>query len=187
MVEGTTLEGAFDKTERLVAGVRREQWGQPTSCSDYGVAALIDHLVGTVRTFAAGVAGQPDSGGSGTYATQGEPAREFREAADRALEGWREGAADRLVQVGSDEAPGSVVFNLMLVECVAHGWDLATATGQPAPYSDAEAEAALAFVTEMLQPEHRGPDQNFGPAVPVPADAPPLDHLMGFLGRHPAG
>ena len=43
-------ERALDEAARLVDGVRPDQMGLPTPCSDWGVRALITHLVaGNVR------------------------------------------------------------------------------------------------------------------------------------------
>lgn len=173
MVELASLHAVFDRTARLLSGIEPEQWEQPTPCSDFDARALAGHLVDFLQTFAAAVAPQrradehvepvePGAGSTGAERpTQATRAREFRAAADRAIEGWREGAAERLVAIGPDEMPGALAFDLMLVECLAHGWDLAVATGRPAPYTDAQAEAALAAVTPMLTDDSRGPGRQF--------------------------
>lgn len=180
MTEPAILQGVFDRTAQLLAGIGREQWELPTPCPDYNVAALAGHLVEFLQTFAAAVGGRPaEAGGDG-------PAGKFRAAADLAVEGWRDGAAERPVTVGPEEVPGALAFDLMLVECLAHGWDLAVATGQPVPYTDGQAEATLAAVTPMLTGDSRGPGRQFGAAVPVPDDAAPLARLVGFLGRDPS-
>ncbi len=74
----------------------------------------------------------------------------------------------------------------MLMEYIGHGWDLAVATDQPTPFSEAAVGAALAAGRKMLKPEYRGPDKSFGDVVEVDDDAPALDQLIGFLGRDPA-
>lgn len=181
MTEPDVLASVFAGTAAVVAGIDREQWALPTPCPDYDVSALAGHIVEFLETFAAAV--HP----SGDQPTADGPAARIRAAADRALAGWQDGAAERFVAVGPDELPGALAFDLMLVECLAHGWDLAVATGQPMPYADAQAETALAAVTPMLADADRGPGEQFGPAVPVPDDAPPLDRLVGFLGRDPGG
>lgn len=180
MAEPVLLQGVFDRTERVLAGIGDGQWQRPTPCPDYDVGTLAGHLVEFLQTFAAAVSGQAAETGR---PAGDEPARGFRASTDRAVQAWRDGAAERMVAVGDDELPGAVVFDLMLVECLAHGWDLAVATAQPVPYTDAEADAALAAVTPMLSDDSRG--EQFGPAVPVPADAAPLARLIGFLGRDP--
>jgi uncharacterized protein (TIGR03086 family) len=71
-----------------------------------------------------------------------------------------------------------------LNELVVHGWDLAVATGQPYRADAESVPACLGFVAPMARPE--GTPGLFGPPVPVPADAPDLDRLLGLSGRDPA-
>ena len=77
---------------------------------------------------------------------------------------------------------GVVALNEVLV----HGWDLAAATGQPYEVDQAAAEACLRFAVDLAAgaPEMR--NGMYGPVVPVPADAPVLDRLLGQTGRNPA-
>ena len=81
--------------------------------------------------------------------------------------------------------PGNMVFNMTVMEYLAHGWDLATATSQPVPYSEGEAEDALERAQATLPPEYQGEGQAFGAVVPVDDDAPAIDRFVGFMGRQP--
>jgi uncharacterized protein (TIGR03086 family) len=74
---------------------------------------------------------------------------------------------------------------MMLIEYVGHGWDLAVATGQPVPYAEPEAQAALEAARGMLMPAYRGPGQTFGDEVEVSADAAAMDRFVAFIGRDP--
>ena len=65
-----------------------------------------------------------------------------------------------------------------------HSWDLARATGQDVDL-DADFAAALLGGMREMEDAMRGSGQ-YGPPVPVPADAPVVDRLMGFIGRDPA-
>ena len=65
-----------------------------------------------------------------------------------------------------------------------HGWDLAVATGQP--YRIDAKEWPRAWVSRP-DGAAEGTPGLFGPPVPVPADAPELDRLLGLSGRDPAG
>ena len=58
------LERVLDKTGTIVTGVTPDQYDQPTPCPDYDVKALVNHITGWVRSFAAGANG-------GTY--EGDP------------------------------------------------------------------------------------------------------------------
>jgi uncharacterized protein (TIGR03086 family) len=72
-----------------------------------------------------------------------------------------------------------------IVELLGHGWDLARATGQPAGYPDGLVERTLAQARHGLADRPDGPGAPFAAEVPVPAGAPAIDRLAGFLGRQP--
>ena len=85
-----------------------------------------------------------------------------------------------------DPQPAEMVFNMTVMEYLTHGWDLAVGSGQPVPYTEAEAAEVLARAEGTLPPQYRGGDMPFGEIVPVAADAPAIDRLAGFMGREPA-
>ncbi|NHC43889.1 TIGR03086 family metal-binding protein [Motilibacter aurantiacus] len=172
------LESVLDKTAALIAEVRAEQGALPTPCPGYDVSALVGHQVEWVSRFADALAGGPATPQPGLLAGD-----QFRAAAERAVAALRAGASDREVSLGGDPLPGAAVAGMMLMEYITHGWDLAEATGQPIPFSEDEAEAALATGRSMLTPELRG--DAFAFEVPVPDDASAVDRLVGFLGREP--
>jgi hypothetical protein len=68
---------------------------------------------------------------------------------------------------------------------MTHGTDLAMATGQTIPYSEAEAAETLARAEKTLPPQYRGDHMPFGHIVPIANDAPAVDRLHAFLGRRP--
>lgn len=169
------LGAVLAKTGRLVAGVRPEQRALPTPCPDYDVGRLVDHLAGWASSFAARAGGGSSEGDPNDYRAGSDPAAEFDASAVRILGGLRAGG----------EGTGAVNVGVLLMEYVTHGWDLATATGQPVPYSAAEAEAALAAGQQMLAPEYRGPGKTFGDEVELTDPAGAVDRLVAFLGRDP--
>jgi hypothetical protein len=79
------------------------------------------------------------------------------------------------------EATGAERLQIRLYDLLAHGWDLAQATGQPAALPDDVAEQSLAFVRTQLT-EHARPGR-FGPAERVAEDARAIERLVAFLGR----
>jgi uncharacterized protein (TIGR03086 family) len=70
-------------------------------------------------------------------------------------------------------------------EVLLHGWDLAAATGQTWSSDPAAVERCLGFVRDLAAGSPEVRDGMFGPEVPVPADAPALDRLLGLAGRDP--
>jgi uncharacterized protein (TIGR03086 family) len=169
------LADAVDRTARLVAGIKPDQWADPTPCSDWDVQSLVAHLINGNTIVAAVVAGKPP-----TYQSL---LADFEQSATPMVAAFRlPGALDREVEVPYGRVPGVIALHLRLTELLAHGWDLARATGQPADFADDLVEQELAYTVEALTaiPPGRSP---FEPPAPVAAEAPPLDRLAARLGR----
>jgi uncharacterized protein (TIGR03086 family) len=187
MREIDLLSGIVTKTGDLVAGVSPDQLDASTPCPEYDVRALVDHLVGWIQSFAASANGTTFEGDPSAVRAGDDPAAEFRAAADRLVAGWREHGFDRKVAImGGDGQPAEMVFNMTVMEYLTHGWDLAVATGQPVPYTEAEAADVLRRAEGTLPAQYRGGEMPFGDIVQVPDDAPTVDRLAGFMGRDPA-
>jgi uncharacterized protein (TIGR03086 family) len=178
------LQSVLAKDEALIAAVGSDQLRGPTPCPDYDVGTLVNHIVGWAQAFEAGANGREHEGDPATY-TSADPVADFREAAAGVVAGWRAGGVDRKVGITGGKLPGQMVLAMTIMEFVAHGWDLATATGQQVPFSDDELAAALARAETTLPPEYRGAGKPFGDQVEVPADAPVLDRFVAFMGRRP--
>jgi uncharacterized protein (TIGR03086 family) len=185
MHEVELLTGVLDKTGDVIAGVGADQGRLPTPCKEYDVTALVNHIVGWIQVFDAGSNGRPFEGDATAYRCGANPEAEFRAAAAGVVAGWETHGLDRQVRVVSGEMPGEMVFNMTLMEYLAHGWDLATATGQEPPYTDDEATETLARAEGTLPPQYRGSDMPFGPPVAIDPDAPAVDRFVAFMGRQP--
>jgi len=183
MTEIDILESVLGKTGDIIAGVGDDQLTQPTPCSEYDVAALRNHVVGWSQAFAAASVERPFEGDAMAYAAGDDPVGDFRAAAADIVRGWRDHGMDRDVTISGGSTPGAMVFNMTMMEYVAHGWDLATATGQPITYTDTEATEALARAEATLLDAYRG--DSFGPRIPVADDATAIDRYVAFMGRHP--
>jgi uncharacterized protein (TIGR03086 family) len=179
------LTGILDKTGDLLAGVGRDQWTLPTPCPEYDVRALMNHIVGWIQVFEAGCHGRSYEGDPGAYHCDDDPAGVFRAAATSLEAGWEKYGMDRNVRVASGELPGPMVFNMTVMEYLAHGWDLAVATGQEVPYTEEEASATLTRAEVTLPPEYRGEGMPFGTVVEVDPGASAVTRLVAFLGRPP--
>ena len=78
-------------------------------------------------------------------------------------------------------ASGAERLQIRLYDLLAHGWDLAQATEQPADLPDDLAEQSLAFARTQLTGQAR--PGRFGPAQVAPEQAPAIERLAAFLGR----
>jgi uncharacterized protein (TIGR03086 family) len=185
MVDTQALDEALHTTGEILAGVRPSQYKLPTPCPDYDVGTLVNHIVAWIGIFADGANGDKPENDAATFKAGDDPAGEYQAAAKRVADAFHHGAGDRDIDLGNGPSPGSMTFGVIMMESIGHGWDLATATDQSAPYTERSIAAAKAAALASLKPEYRGPDKSFGDIVVVPDDAPPLDELVGLLGRTP--
>jgi uncharacterized protein (TIGR03086 family) len=185
MVDTEALDDVLRTTEQILGGVHPDQFGLPTPCPDYDVGTLVNHIVAWVNVFADAASGQQPHIDPASFTAGPDPAAEFTASAQRLSAAFHDGAAERPIDLGNGPSPGSMIFGVVLMEYIGHGWDLAMATDQPAPYSERSISAAKEAAQASLKPEYRGPDKSFGDIVSVPDEAPPLDQLIGLLGREP--
>jgi uncharacterized protein (TIGR03086 family) len=188
-METTTfdLAPAAAELRRVLAGVDDTQLDAPTPCAGTSVAGLLDHLVGLTAAFARAAGKQP--GGTATAdpaALPGDWRTRLPAQLDDLVEAWRAPDAwEGTAEAGGVEMPAPVMAAVALDELVVHGWDLAVATGQEYRGDDESARRSLEFAASVGDdPESRA--GLYGPAVPVPGDAPVLDRLLGATGRDPA-
>jgi uncharacterized protein (TIGR03086 family) len=181
---------AVAQTETIVAAVAPDQFDLPTPCPEYDVRTLLAHITGGLTRTALVGEGDPDALARPSMAEgipdDGWPAA-YRIAAARATAAWADDAKlDALVEVPWGKVPGRIALSGYVQEVLAHGWDLAQATGQPTEGDPELANWALAISRRILPPEIRGQEGvPFGPVVEVPADATPYTQLAAWLGRHP--
>jgi uncharacterized protein (TIGR03086 family) len=90
-----------------------------------------------------------------------------------------------MTQAGGQDLPGELAGIIALDEVILHGWDIAVASGQEFSCELPLLEAAYGFVQPSVAQNPQGTPGLFGPPVPVPADAPLLDRLLGLAGRDP--
>jgi uncharacterized protein (TIGR03086 family) len=172
----------------VMSGITPDQLNNPTPCTELDVAQLRDHVVGWLGTFAAGfadTAGRAPRAGLDGYQAPPDAAAEVRAAAATLDAAIRGGAAARPLRLGESAMPGDMALSMILWEYQVHGWDLARATSQPWSPPAAAVQESLAFAPDKLTPDDQGEGKAFAPRVPVAADAPPLDRLLGLSGRDP--
>ncbi len=185
-----TLESVLDKTTDLIAGMRPDQRDAPSPCSGMNAAELVDHIIGWLRLFGARASETAYDGDPRTYRAGDDPTAEVEAAVKQTVGGFRARTDDSTMtfgpEMGGAGVPAAMALGLMVGEYLGHGWDLAKATGQPVPFTEAEAAVGLEALHQQLSPDFRGPGKNFGYEVEVPATASAMDRLVGFIGREPA-
>lgn len=170
----TMFERAATDAAAVARTVTDEQRTLPTPCSEWDVGALLDHLAGGTAYLLGAV-------GAGT-------ATGWPDAApiDACLAALREpGALERRCTspAGFEWSVAEAAAGTAMDQFV-HTWDLRTAIGRPAAM-DAELAGAIAAMFLPHMPEIGRQAGFVGPEVPVGADAPAADRLLGAMGRRP--
>jgi uncharacterized protein (TIGR03086 family) len=176
------LGRAFDAVAGLISNIRADQWSAPTPCTDWTVRQLVNHLIGMNRVFAALLAGQPPPPRPSADHIEDDPVGAYRDSAAALQAAFgRPGILERVYNGPLGTATGAERLKIRLYDLLAHGWDLAQATEQPADLPDDLAAQSLAFARTQLTDQAR--PGRFGPAQIVAEQAPAIERLVAFLGR----
>lgn len=171
-----------EAVEALVGAVKPERFGDPTPCSEWDVRALINHLVHINIRYAAianGVAPPDEADHVGN-----NPASALQESGRAAREAFlRPGMLEQPYDAPWGKIPGSMMVQHVVNELLAHGWDLARATGQSTDITPDLAEESLAIWREWSAHIPRSHGSPFGPEQAAPNGATAADRLAAFLGR----
>ncbi len=150
---------------------------RPTPCAEYTVSDVGQHLVRSMVLLAS-VAGEPlDGPAAGTLDTQ------VADTAEAALAAWRRRGLDGSVAVGRSVLPASLAMEIIPLELLVHGWDIAQATGAGIDVSPEVAGYVLDRARELITEDKRG--RSFAAEVPAGPDATILRRLIAFTGRAP--
>jgi uncharacterized protein (TIGR03086 family) len=177
------LSRSIVATGDLIEVIEPDQWTAPTPCSDWTVRQVVGHLVGMNRVFTAMLAEQqPVRRGGDVHEAELDQA--YRESAEALIAAFSQpGILHRSFRSLLGVATGGERLQIRLYDLLAHGWDIAHATGRPAQLPDDAAEAAVAFAQAQLTDDAR--PGRFAAAQPISSEAPAIDRLAAFLGRRP--
>lgn len=181
------LVRAVDPVVAVVDGIKPDQLGLPTPCSDYDVRSLINHFAGTTNWLElAGRRLPPDADdpfGANNDVTTGDWQTLLTARIRAVATAWDEPSAWEGSIEGSP-LPASMIGSMALTELLMHGWDLAKATGQRVDYGDEAAREVHRFAVETAEMGRQ--IGAYGAEVPVSAQAPDFDRALGLTGRDPA-
>jgi len=176
------LGRAFDAVAGLISNIRADQWSAPTPCADWTVRQVVNHLIGMNRVFVALLADQAPPPRPAADHVEDDPVGAYRDSAAALLGAFgRPGVLDRTYHGPLGTATGAERLQIRLYDLLAHGWDLAQATEQPADLPDDLAEQSLSFARTQLTEQAR--PGRFGPVQSVAEQAPAIERLAAFLGR----
>src|SRR5687768_13426157 len=163
-------------TRSKVAGAT-DRLGDPTPCDGWEVRTLLDHVVDTLRYFAATGRGEDAElpGPTPPPAIGDDPLGTYDARREETLRAYRE--------PGVIEKTGPSL-GIAFADQLIHGWDLAKATGQDAAMPDGLADAAYEMIHGRFTDDQR--QGVFGPEVAVGEGASPQERLLAYTGRTPA-
>ena len=189
------FEKAARCAHRIMAGVRQDQGGDATPCTEWNVQQVMNHIIGGAEVLAGSLEGNMPEGVGGvspnsSYSGESDLSR-LAQAYDnetaRALDAARlPGAMAAATPGGMMTVPQFLVA--MAADHIIHGWDLARATGQD---ETLDADVVQVAYGMMTSPEgsmfvDMGRQMGFvGVAVTVPGDASVQDKLLAHMGRQP--
>jgi uncharacterized protein (TIGR03086 family) len=179
MNELTSAEAALAATQRVLGGLDESHMALPTPCEDFTVAALLDHLFGSIasigKSLGVTVVDQPAA----------MPEVRIADAAQATLEAFRGNGTDGTLDMGFAELPATMVANILNLELLVHAWDFATATGQELNVSPALSDYVLGLARNTISPQMRG--KSFAAETLVDESAASMERLVAFTGRQVAG
>lgn len=177
----------------VVEAVGPGQLELPTPCGDWTLGRLLAHMAGQHHGFAAAARGEDTDLTIWADRPVGDqPAAVYRASAAEVVGAFaEEGVLERAFWLPEVHprlrfpAPTAIGFHLL--DYVLHTWDVAAALGTSAEFDAELLDAALAVAAKVPEgPSRLVPGAAFGPGVPLPAEASPLDRLIASSGRSPA-
>lgn len=167
----------------VVDRIDRDQLGSPTTCDDFTVGGVLDHLLVLSWIYSHILRGEEPIDLEPAKTIDRVPAAEVAKAMQDLFLSFRSPEAmERIVLTPMGEFPGEVVARFVAFDVLVHSWDVAMATGHQLDLADEVVEDIEAFARTAITPIRRDSDM-FEPPVEAPPGASPLERLVAFSGR----
>jgi uncharacterized protein (TIGR03086 family) len=173
---------SLDAVRPIVDRVRPADLDRPTPCAGWDLRALLAHMTGQDRGFAAAALADVSAE---AFAPR-EPAT-WEAGAAVVLAAFAAADPDRpvlLPEFAGRRFPLHVVIGFHLLDTLVHGWDVAATLGIDVTYD--EDLCAAAHTQAQLVPTgatRTAPGAPFAPVLPTSATG--WDHTLALLGRDP--
>lgn len=175
---------ALDVLRPIVHGIADDRWGRPTACVDWDVRDVLNHTVGGMRIFAAELSGQQAAADHESEWLGNEPIQAFDGAVAADVAAWHGPLSpEQLVTISLGRLPLGLAAVIHLTELVAHGVDLACATGQEHLLDEELCAGLLGAMRAMGGVDDYRMPGVFGSVVAARPGAAPHEQLAAYLGR----
>ena len=177
------LAASLELAYSYVCKIPDDGWRGPTTCAEWNVRALVNHMVGSAHMVSYGLTGRSiDESFYGNHLGP-DPVASYREAIDELIGLYR---ADPLqlelkIDTGWATLSGADLAIMFAADHLVHAWDTARSLGLPTDFDHGLVGRIRAFGDDYAE-AHRGPEM-FDAEVTPPADATPADCLAAFVGR----
>jgi uncharacterized protein (TIGR03086 family) len=150
---------------------------RPSPCAEYTVGEVGEHVVRSMVLLASVAGGAVDMPAAGLLDER------VAVTAEAALAAWRRRGLSGSVAVGRSTLPASLAVEIIPMELLVHGWDMARATGSEIEVPAEVASHVLGCARSLVTPDKRG--RSFAAEVPAWSSATVLERLIAFTGRQP--
>jgi uncharacterized protein (TIGR03086 family) len=178
---------ALANVQSVVDEVRPDDLEKLTTCTDWHVRTLINHMIGVLDALEAPARGDPmnfNAQDEPDFIGSGGAAVAFSRKASEFMAAWNApGATERRITTMFGEQPADFYLGIAMADMLLHGWDLATAIGATYAMDEDAASHVLSNMQRMLKPEMRGEGKAFATEVPVDPSATVQERLLAFSGR----
>lgn len=182
-----SADASYGVLSRVLTAVTPDDAARPTPCEDFDVAALTDHLRGSMVSIGTAIGAalpEDDAAGSPHVANLATEAR-LAVVIQPTLEALAHRGLDGTVDMGFAVIPATSVANILNLELLVHAWDYATALGRQLEVSPELSEYVLGLAKETITDPVRA-SGSFAGATLVDESAHALDRLVAFTGRVPS-
>jgi uncharacterized protein (TIGR03086 family) len=163
---------------RAVLGrLTEDDLGRPSPCAEYTVGQVGQHVVRSMALLAS------VAGAAAGSAMEGSLEEQVTASAEVAVAAWRRRGLGGSVAVGRSTLPAGLAVEIIPLELLVHGWDMARATGSEIDVPPEVAGYVLGRARELVTPDKRG--RSFAAEVPAGPQATVLERLIAFTGREP--
>ena len=150
---------------------------RPSPCAEYTVGEVGEHVVRSMVLLASVAGAAVDMPAAGLLDER------VAVTAEAALAAWRRRGLGGSVAVGRSTLAASVAVQIIPLELLVHGWDMARATGSEIEVPAEVASHVLGYARSLVTPDKRG--RSFAAEVPAGPSATALERLIAFTGRQP--
>jgi uncharacterized protein (TIGR03086 family) len=150
---------------------------RPSPCAEYTVGEVGEHVIRSMVLLASVAGDAVDMSAAGLLDER------VGVTAEAALGAWRRRGLGGSVAVGRSTLPAGLAAEIIPMELLVHGWDMARATGSQIEVPAEVASHVLDCARSLVTPDKRG--RSFAAEVPAGPSATALERLIAFTGRQP--